>query len=106
MSTIATHEQQGVDKVNTTGRIPAVFVHGLWLLPSSWDRWTEVFREAGFSTVTAGWPDDPNDVDEANRHPDVFAHKSVGEVAGHVEAVIGELKQRPAVIGHSFGGLL
>ena len=48
MSTIATHEQQDVEKVNATGRIPVVFVHGLWLLPSSWDRWAEVFDEAGF----------------------------------------------------------
>jgi pimeloyl-ACP methyl ester carboxylesterase len=83
-----------------------VFVHGLWLLPSSWDRWAEVFQAAGFSTVTAGWPDDPNSVDEANRHPEMFARKSVQQVADHVEAVIRELQQRTAVVGHSFGGLL
>jgi non-heme chloroperoxidase len=95
-----------VDAANASGKQPVVFVHGLWLLPSSWDRWAEVFQSAGFSTVTAGWPDDPNAADEANRHPEVFAHKSVKQVADHVEALIGELKQRPAVIGHSFGGLL
>src|SRR5436190_15171041 len=100
------HTSRQVDAANQSGRTPVVFVHGLWLLPSSWDRWAEVFEAAGFSTVTAGWPDDPNDVDEANRHPEVFAHKSVKQVADHVEAVIRELKQRPAVIGHSFGGLL
>ena len=106
MAELMEYEAKQVAAANASGRKPVVFVHGLWLLPSSWDRWAEVFDAAGFSTVTAGWPDDPNDVDEANRHPEVFAHKSVKQVADHVEAVIRALQQQPAVIGHSFGGLL
>jgi pimeloyl-ACP methyl ester carboxylesterase len=35
----------------------------------------------------------------------VFAKKSVGQVADHLAGVIGKLKKKPAVIGHSFGGL-
>jgi pimeloyl-ACP methyl ester carboxylesterase len=83
-----------------------VFIHGLWLLPSSWDRWGGVFEEAGYTAVTPGWPDDPETVDEANEHPEVFAHKTVGQVADHFAATIGRLTKKPAVIGHSFGGLL
>ncbi len=106
MSTIATHEQQDVDKVNATGRIPAVFVHGLWLLPSSWDRWATVFDEAGYAALAPGWPDDPETVAEANANPDSFANKTVGDVADHFAEVIGKLDRKPVVIGHSFGGLL
>ena len=106
MSTIATHEQQDVDKVNATGRIPAVFVHGLWLLPSSWDRWAEVFDEAGYAALAPGWPDDPETVAEANANPDTFANKTVGDVADHFAEVIGKLDRKPVVIGHSFGGLM
>jgi pimeloyl-ACP methyl ester carboxylesterase len=106
MSTIATHEQQDVDKVNATGRIPAVFVHGLWLLPSSWDRWAEVFDAAGYAALAPGWPDDPETVAEANANPDTFANKTVGDVADHFAGVIGKLDRKPVVIGHSFGGLL
>ena len=106
MSTIATHEQQDVDKVNATGRIPAVFVHGLWLLPSSWDRWAEVFDAAGYAALAPGWPDDPETVAEANANPDAFANKTVGDVADHFAEVIGKLDRKPVVIGHSFGGLL
>ena len=106
MSTIATHEQQDVEKVNATGRIPVVFVHGLWLLPSSWDRWAEVFDEAGYAALAPGWPDDPETVAEANANPDVFANKTVGDVADHFAEVIGKLDRKPVVIGHSFGGLL
>jgi pimeloyl-ACP methyl ester carboxylesterase len=83
-----------------------VFVHGLWLLPSSWDRWAELFETAGYVALTPGWPDDPGTVAEANAHPEAFAHKSIGQVADHFAGIIGRLAVRPAVIGHSFGGLL
>ncbi len=36
----------------------------------------------------------------------MLAHKTVGQVADHFAEVIGKLKRKPAVIGHSFGGLL
>ncbi len=95
-----------IQKANASGRTPVVFIHGLWLLPSSWNRWADVFDQAGFAPVTPGWPDDPQTVGETNAHPEVFAHKSVGQVADHFADVIGKLTRKPAVIGHSFGGLL
>jgi len=95
-----------VAEANTSGRTPVVFIHGLWLLPSSWDRWATVFAEAGYAPLTPGWPDDPPTVEEAKAHPEVFAHKTIAQVADHYADVIGQLKAKPAVIGHSFGGLL
>jgi pimeloyl-ACP methyl ester carboxylesterase len=83
-----------------------VFVHGLWLLPSSWDRWADLFEEAGFTALTPGWPDDPETVAEAEAHPEVFAHKTVGQIADHFEVVARRLARKPAIVGHSFGGLL
>jgi len=103
---ITDHEAEQIDRANATGLQPVVFIHGLWLLPSSWDRWATVFKEAGFTALTPGWPDDPETVEEANAHPEVFAGKSIGDVADHYAAVIGRLTKKPAVIGHSFGGLL
>jgi non-heme chloroperoxidase len=100
-----TTEEQ-VARANAAGRTPVVFIHGLWLLQSSWDRWAEVFSEAGFAPVTPGWPDDPNTVEEAREHPEVFANKTVGQVADHFCDVIKTLDKKPAVVGHSFGGLL
>jgi pimeloyl-ACP methyl ester carboxylesterase len=85
---------------------PVVFVHGLWLLPSSWDRWVALFEDAGCVALTPGWPDDPDTVEEANANPEVFAHKSVGQVADHVDEIIRGLNKKPVIIGHSFGGLL
>jgi non-heme chloroperoxidase len=106
MATITQFESEQVEKANTTGHTPVVFIHGLWLLPSSWDRWATVFEEAGYTPLTPGWPDDPQTVEEANADPEVFAHKSVGQVADHFGDVIATLEKKPAIIGHSFGGLL
>jgi non-heme chloroperoxidase len=105
-ATISEHEAELVKKANATGKQPVVFVHGLWLLPSSWDRWATVFKRAGYVTLTPGWPDDPDTVAEAKENPEVMAHKTIGQIADHFDEVIQGLDKKPAVIGHSFGGLL
>jgi pimeloyl-ACP methyl ester carboxylesterase len=105
-ATITEHELAEVERANATGLRPIVFVHGLWLLPSSWDRWAKLFEDAGYVALTPGWPDDPETVDEANAKPEVFAHKTVGQVADHFDTIVRALRIKPAIIGHSFGGLL
>jgi non-heme chloroperoxidase len=105
-TTITEREAEQVERANGTDLTPVVFVHGLWLLPNSWDRWVALFEETGYVAVSPGWPDDPETVGEAKAHPEVFAHKSVGQIADYLEGVIRRLDRKPAVIGHSFGGLL
>jgi pimeloyl-ACP methyl ester carboxylesterase len=106
VSTVTEHDELQVERANASGLKPVVFIHGLWLLPSSWNRWAEHFEQAGFTSLTPGWPDDPETVSEANEHPEVFAHKTVGQVADHMADLVGRLTTRPAILGHSFGGLL
>ena len=103
---ITERETKQLEEATASGRPAVLFIHGLWLLPSSWDRWRQLFEEAGYATLAPSWPDDPETVDEARASPQVFARKTVGQVADHVEEVIGKLTGKPAVIGHSFGGLL
>ena len=103
---VTAYESEQVDRANKSGRTPVVFIHGLWLLPSSWDRWATHFENAGFTAVKPGWPDDPETVADARAHPEVFAGKTVGQVADHFDAIIRKLTKKPAVVGHSFGGLL
>jgi non-heme chloroperoxidase len=106
MADISTHEREQIDAANASGLTPVVFVHGLWLLPNSWDQWRAAFAGSGYATLAPGWPDDPETVQVANAHPEVFARKTVGQIADHMQAVISKLAKPPAVIGHSFGGLL
>jgi non-heme chloroperoxidase len=95
-STYPTTAEQ-VERSNESGSTPVVFVHGLWLLPSSWDRWATLFEEAGYTALTPGWPDDPATVEEAKAKPEVFANKTVGQVADHFAEIIGTLKNKPTV---------
>src|ERR1700746_1708683 len=104
--TITEHEAKQGERANASGTTPVVFVHGLWLLPSSWDRRVTVFEDAGYVCVTPGWPDDPETVAQAREHPEVFAGKGIVQIADYEEAIIRRLNQKPVIMGHSFGGLL
>jgi pimeloyl-ACP methyl ester carboxylesterase len=106
MATLTTHEQQEIDRANASGLQPVLFVHGLWLLSSSWDNWRQLFEANGYTTLAPGWPDDPETVAEANEDPEVFAHKRLHQITGHYLEAIGQLTKKPAVVGHSFGGLI
>lgn len=103
---ITEHEAEQVERANATGLQPVVFVHGLWLLPTSWQRWADLFEQEGYTALAPGWPDDPDTVADANAHPEVMAHKTVGQVADHFADIARGLTRKPAVVGHSFGGLL
>ncbi|HEV2656202.1 MAG TPA: alpha/beta hydrolase [Ktedonobacteraceae bacterium] len=106
MTVFTNHEQQEIDRANTEGKQPVMFVHGLWLLSSSWDRWRVLFEEQGYTTLAPGWPDDPETVEEAKHDPEVFAHKRIQQVTDHYLDATRQLKMKPVVIGHSFGGLI
>src|SRR5262249_57354337 len=99
-------EKQEIARANAGTRRPVLFVHGLWLLAESWDRWRGLFEAAGFVTLAPGWPDDPETVAEARDKPGVFANKTVKQAADHYASVIDQLKTQPAVVGHSFGGMI
>jgi pimeloyl-ACP methyl ester carboxylesterase len=103
---ISARESQQVETANSSGRTPVVFIHGLWLLPSSWNNFVELFEENGFAGVTPDWPDDPETVEEARANPDMLAKKTLKQVADHTAEVIDKLDRKPAVMGHSTGGLL
>ena len=105
-SPVTTEEAEQIAEANSSGRQPVVFIHGLWLLPSSWGRWASMFEDAGFVTLTPSWPDDPETVEEARAHPDLLANKTLKQVADHTTRVIGALDQKPAIVGHSTGGLV
>jgi len=106
MASISGREAKQIEQANSSGRTPVVFIHGLWLLPSSWDNWVDLFEQNGYAGVTPDWPDDPETVEVARAEPEVLAKKSLGQVADHTVEVIGELDKKPAVMGHSTGGLL
>jgi len=106
MTSISDRERQEIAAANASGDTPVVFIHGLWVLPSSWANWVEFFKQAGYAPLTPDWPDDPATVAEARANPDVLAGKTLKQVADHTVEVINELDDKPVVMGHSTGGLV
>jgi pimeloyl-ACP methyl ester carboxylesterase len=102
---ISDRESKEIEAANASGSTPVVFIHGLWLLPSSWANWGEFFKKAGYAPLTPDWPDDPETVEQALANPNAFAKQTIGKVIDHTAEVIGALNKKPAVVGHSFGGL-
>jgi non-heme chloroperoxidase len=106
MASISERENREIEAANASGNTPVVFIHGLWLLPSSWANWADFFMQAGYAPLTPDWPGDPETVDEARAHPDVLAKTTLGQIADHTAEIINALDKKPAVMGHSTGGLL
>src|SRR4029077_21139309 len=106
MASISEREHGEIEAANASGNSSVVFIHGLWLLPSSWANFADLFKQAGYAPLTPDWPDDPSTVEEARANPDVFAKKTLKQVADHTTEVITALDRKPAAIGHSTGGLL
>ena len=104
--TITLREQAEIDTANSSGRQSVVFVHGLWLLGGSWDPWRAAFDDAGYATLAPGWPDDPDSVEDARANPEPMVGKGVSAVTDHYAEIVGKLTRKPAIIGHSFGGLI
>src|SRR5262245_64458760 len=103
---ISEREKGEVEAANASGKTPVVFIHGLWLLPSSWDNWADFFGQAGYAPLTPDWPDDPETVEGARAEPEVLANKTLEQVAAHTTEVIRALDKKPVVMGHSTGGLV
>jgi non-heme chloroperoxidase len=106
MASISERENREIEAANTSGNTPVVFIHGLWLLPSSWANWADLLTEAGYAPLTPDWPDDPETVEGARAEPEVLAKKTLNQVADHTTEIIKALDKKPAVMGHSTGGLL
>ena len=106
VSSITDAERAQIERANPSTATPVVFIHGLWLLPSSWDNWAELFEEAGYIALTPDWPDDPESVEVARAEPEALAGKTLKQVADHTTEVVSALDKKPILIGHSTGGLL
>jgi alpha-beta hydrolase superfamily lysophospholipase len=90
----------------TASRRPVVFIHGLWLHATSWNRWLDLYRDAGYEPIAPGWPGEPDTVRVARENPDLVADTGIDDAVAHFAEIIGALDAKPIIIGHSFGGLL
>jgi pimeloyl-ACP methyl ester carboxylesterase len=85
---------------------PVVLIHGLWLNALSWEHWVERYRQRGCNVIARSWPGVEGNVADLREDPTGMEHVGIQEVVDHYAKIIGELDQKPIIIGHSFGALV
>lgn len=106
MSVLTERENEFIASANASGRVPVLFIHGLWLHASSWDPWVELFDAAGYAAFAPGWPGDRPTVAETRADPSGLKRVGVEQITDRYRQVIAQLDAAPIVVGHSFGGLV
>lgn len=85
-----------------------LFIHGMYLTPSTWSEWETLFQNLGYNTLSPAWPQHGLSVDEQNSlHPSAeLAALTLDDVVDHYRKIIATLDEKPIAIGHSMGGLV
>jgi len=86
----------------------AVFVHGMFMTPESWDPWRKAFEARGYETLAPAWPGREGRPAALRADPDpALRDLTLEEVVGVYREAIDGLGDREVVlVGHSMGGLV
>ena len=84
-----------------------VLIHGMFMTPLCWEKWIPYYEAKGFRVHAPAWPGRDKSVEELRKaHPDPeLAKLKLNHVVDHLETFIKGLDEKPAIIGHSMGGL-
>ena len=85
-----------------------VLIHGMFMTPLCWEKWTPFCQERGLKVLVPAWPlHDRSVAEQRQRHPSAeLAALSLGEVLAQLRGLVAGLPEPPILIGHSMGGLL
>lgn len=85
----------------------ALFIHGTWLTPLIWSRFSRRFEACGYSCSAPAWPALGADLlRQRNQPPRAIAGLDITAIRVHYERIIRDFEQPPLLIGHDLGGLL
>jgi pimeloyl-ACP methyl ester carboxylesterase len=87
-------------------RTPLMLIHGAWLSSSSWENFSDYFRDRGFAVSAPEWPRKEGDVEELRGTADELEGLGLTEIVDHYDSQIRALDAPPVLIGHSYGGLI
>lgn len=84
-----------------------VFIHGMFMNPTSWEAWQGFFTARGFRCHAPAWPKHQGDPPALRAAPpEGLGALTLGDVLASVTKLVAALPEKPAVIGHSMGGLV
>lgn len=83
-----------------------LLIHGLWVTPSSWEKFKGYFESRGYNVIASPWPGISKDVTAMRRDPSGLNGIGIAEVIAHYTAILRSLPEPPIIMGHSYGGLI
>ncbi len=85
-----------------------LFIHGMYMTPSCWEKWLAFFREQGYRCSAPAWPGRDLAVEKLRaKHPDPELGKlGLSNIVESIASVIQFMEEKPILIGHSMGGLV
>ncbi len=83
-----------------------LLIHGLWVTPSSWEKFRRYYESAGYTVLAPAWPGINGDVPAMQRDASGLKGIGIEEVIAHYTKIIRSLPEPPIIIGHSYGGLI
>ena len=91
---------------NYTNSKTIVFIHGLFMNPTSWDNWILFFENKGYKCFAPAYPFHEGNPASLRTHinPDL-GKITFGQVINGISEFIAKLPEKPILIGHSMGGL-
>ena len=84
-----------------------VLIHGMFMTPLCWEKWIPYYEAKGYRVFAPAWPGREKSVEELRKaHPDSeLAKLKLDQIVESLEVFIKSLEEKPALIGHSMGGL-
>jgi pimeloyl-ACP methyl ester carboxylesterase len=83
-----------------------LLIHGLWVTPSSWEKFRRYYESLGHKAIASAWPGITKDVAAMRRDPSGLNGIGIAEVVAHYTKIIRSLPEPPIIMGHSYGGLI
>ncbi len=83
-----------------------VFVHGLFMNPSSWSDWIKFYEDKGYNCYAPAYAYHEGNPSELRSNVNLnLGNLTFGQVINSLSAFIDKLPEKPILIGHSMGGL-
>jgi pimeloyl-ACP methyl ester carboxylesterase len=84
-----------------------VFVHGMYMNGLSWEPWVERAAGRGYEGHAPSWPYHEGEPKDLRDHLDpALGRLTFGAVVDHFKGYLDTFETRPALVGHSIGGLV
>jgi len=83
-----------------------VFIHGLFMNPTSWEAWIKYYESKGYTCYAPAYPfHEGKPADLRNKLNGELGTLTFGQVINRLISFIDALPEKPILIGHSMGGL-